>query len=367
MQKSLMQGLDQKGLEAVVNSYDLKALYYPTLFPIKQTYGLSIKALEAQTGLRIAGDLVARGATIDAKTREAINKIMADIPKLAIKREMDEDELNEYDIMLAMTSGNRNLRQLVEVWANDTEYCWNGIANRLEWMALQTLSRGVVTITNNNNQSVVTEYDLDYQMPADQKLGYISDAWSNASSAKPITRDFKVVVETAKSKGFNVRHAFMSLETFSTLAQTDEAIKMSASFAQNALNIAYTPGINELNAALRQQAYLYGLQIHVIDQSITIELPNGERRTVNPFEEGKVTFTEGTVMGTTYYKTPSDMNVKSSVALKTMNGHTCIKKYSTEEPLTEVTVGIANALPVWTSSNRSIILDTKNSHFTLAQ
>ena len=39
------------------------------------------------------------------------------------------------------------------------------------------------------------------------------------------------------------------------------------------------------------------------------------------------------------------MNLKGSVAIKAMNGHTCVKKYSTEEPIEEVTVGIGKRFP----------------------
>ena len=70
MIKTLMRGLVEKDMQAVINTYDLKPYYYPTLFPLKETYTLTWKALEAQVGLKIAADLVARGATIDKKTRD---------------------------------------------------------------------------------------------------------------------------------------------------------------------------------------------------------------------------------------------------------------------------------------------------------
>ena len=67
-----MRGLVEKDMQAVINTYDLKPYYYPTLFPLKQTYTLTWKALEAQVGLKIAADLVARGASIDKKTRDPL-------------------------------------------------------------------------------------------------------------------------------------------------------------------------------------------------------------------------------------------------------------------------------------------------------
>lgn len=123
-----MIGITEKDMQAVVNTYDLNPYYYPTLFPLKENYTMTWKALETQVGLKIAGDLVARGASINKKTREAIARIQGDIPKVAIKRTKDENELNEYEIMVAMTSANPDLRALVEAWAEDTQFCWDGVA-----------------------------------------------------------------------------------------------------------------------------------------------------------------------------------------------------------------------------------------------
>lgn len=46
MIKTLMRGLVEKDMQAVINTYDLKPYYYPTLFPLKETYTLTWKALK---------------------------------------------------------------------------------------------------------------------------------------------------------------------------------------------------------------------------------------------------------------------------------------------------------------------------------
>ena len=170
MQKSLMIGLNEKDMAAVIHTYDLKDYYYPTLFPLKETTRLDWKMLEAQAGLKIAADLVSRGSTIPRKTREAISRIQGDIPKITIAREKNEDELTEYDIMVAMSSNNPDLRALVEFWAEDTKFCWDGVAARLEWIALKEISLGKVTFTTSNNAAIVSEYNVDYLVPASNKI-----------------------------------------------------------------------------------------------------------------------------------------------------------------------------------------------------
>ena len=363
MQKTLMLGLTEEDMQAVVNSYTLTPYYYPTLFPLRENYSLSWKALEATTGLRVAADIVARGASIDKKTREALARIQGDIPKIAIKRTKDENELNEYDIMVAMTQGNPNQRALVEAWAEDTQFCWDGVASRLEWVALQSLSRGKVVLTNENNNSVVTQFAVDYQIEADRKLGFQtgSAAWSTSASAKPISVDFKEVVKKAKAQNINLRYAVMNADTFANFAQTAEVVKLSASYMQNALAISQTPSLQQVNTAMASLAYLRGLQIIVIDQDITIENSDGTRTNRNPFMDNVVTFVEGATMGNTFWKIPADMNLQGSAAIKAMNGHILIKKYSNEEPIEEVTLGLANAFPAWLGATRAYLMDTANN------
>ena len=85
-----------------------------------------------------------------------------------------------------MTSQNPDLRRLVEAWAEDTDFCWTAVAARLEWMALQSISLGKITLTNTNNVSAISEYDVDYQLPADQKVGFQTGSanWATSTSAK---------------------------------------------------------------------------------------------------------------------------------------------------------------------------------------
>lgn len=360
---TLMRGLNERDMNAVVNSYELKEFYYPTLFPLRENYTLTWKTLEAQAGLRIAADLVARGASVDKKTREAIARLQGDIPKISVKRVKDDEALNEYDIMLAMTSQNPDLRAIVEFWAEDTNFCWNAVAARIEWLALTQISLGKIPVTADNNVSVITEYEVDYQIPAERKLG-TALAWSNPQTAKPISADFKAILKKAKKDGISLKFAFMNSDTFANFAECAEVQRIAASFAQNALNIQQTPSVEQVNTALARLPYLKGLQIVVIDQDITLELADGTRKTGNPFADDVVMFSESKVLGTTFWKKPADANVTGSVSIKAQNGHTLIKKFAVEEPLQEVTMGIANAFPAWVTSQRSWLLDTAHTDWS---
>lgn len=360
-----MVGLNENDMKAVVRTYDLKPYYYPTLFPLKETMRLEWKTLEAQAGLKIAADLIARGATPNKKTREAIARIQGDIPKLMISREMHEDELTDYDILVAMASTNPDLKALVEFWAEDTKFCWEGIAARIEWVALRQISLGRIKFTNSNNASIVTEYDVDYQMRAEQKIG-VGTSYSTGKSAKPLSVDIPKALKYGKSIGAKYKFMFMNPETFEKFAAQEEVYKRCASFLQNVAGVVETPSVTDVNAYLAKKTETYkGLQIIIIDQDITIELADGERDTANPFEDDVILFSENKVLGNTYWKRPIDAKkMEGSVATKVMHGHTLVKKYSEESPVKEVTEGIANAFPAWTLAGRSVLMQTNATSWT---
>lgn len=360
-----MVGLNEKDMQAVINTYDLKPYYYPTLFPLTETPFLTWKMLEAQAGLKIAADLVSRGSTAPKKIREAISRIQGDIPKIMISREKQEDELTDYDIMVAMSSTNPDLRALVEFWAEDTKFCWDGVAARAEWIALKEISLGKVKFTNSNNAAVVTEYDVDYMMSKDQKIG-VESSYTSGVSGKPLTKDFPKAMKLGKKLfGATYKFAFMNVETFEKLASQEEVVKKCATFVQNVTNTCDAPDLTTVNAYLAKKKETFkGLQIIVIDQEITIELANGDRETSNPFEGDVILFSESKVLGKTYWKKPIDMNLKNSVAEKAMNGHTLIKKYSEESPVKEVTEGIANLFPAWNLAGRSLLMQVNATSWT---
>ncbi|MFB5946120.1 major capsid protein [Albibacterium profundi] len=359
MIKSLMRGLQEKDMQAVVNTYELKNYYYPSLFPITSQKSLTWKALEVQTGLRVAGDVISFNSSIPKKDREAIARIDGDIPKIGLSREKTEDFLNEYNNLRALANSDEDLRRLVEMWAEDTEFCWAGVANRLEWIALRQISLGKVKFTNQNNAAVVTQFDVDYQIPASQKMG-VTDSW-NASGAK-VTQAFKAAIKAGKDANSSLKFAWMNMDTFSKMVEQEEIIKKSASFANNALGISQTPDLSTVNSMLSRQAWLNGLQIILVDQDITLELANGKRNTGNPFEDDVVLFTESKVLGKTFHAPLADESIEGSVALKTKRSHTLIKKYAIERPtVTEVTEGMANAFPAWMGAGRSVLMQTNNS------
>ncbi|ERI63837.1 hypothetical protein HMPREF1551_00926 [Capnocytophaga sp. oral taxon 863 str. F0517] len=357
-----MVGLKQADLQAVVSSYNLEQYYYPTLFPLRETSLLSWRMLEAQAGLKVAADVVARGASIPAKERKSMDKFYGEIPKLSIAREKNEDELTDYDLMVATSGENPDMRSLIEFWADDTKYCWHGIAARAEWIALQQISLGKFSLTADNNFSVVSQYEMDYRIPAKQKIG-VQTAY-NEGKGRPLTQDIPRAMSIGRNEhGVTYKYAFMNVDTFLKFSSQEEVIKRCMPYTlQNVTG--ETPDLLTVNTYLAKHAESYrGLQIIVIDQEITLQSGKGKHETLNPFANDVILFSESKVLGNTYWKTPIDVKMPSSSTLKALHAHTLIKKYSQESPVKEITEGIANLFPVWNLAGRSVLMQISASRW----
>jgi hypothetical protein len=191
-------------------------------------------------------------------------------------------------------------------------------------------------------------------MVAGQKLG-VDTSW--AGVGKPWTKDIPAALAAGKALfGATYKYAFMNSNTLAKFAILEETVKTCASYLSNLSGVAQEPDLGAINQAMAKKIKFKGLQIIEIDQDITIEKADGSRVTGNPFEDDVVLFSESKVLGKTWWKKPIDLNLKTSVADKAMNGHTLIKKYSEESPVKEVTEGIANLFPAWNLAGRSILM-----------
>ena len=357
MIKSLMANtVTEKDFSYLISSYDVTAgVNVFNYFPLKKQIGSQWKSGTNSQEDKKAAPVISRNASIPLGEEPTTEVLRGDIPKIAVKYEMKDDEITEFQAALALAGGDAAARQLVNETLDDhAQRVIRLINNRVTWIALQSMSRGKVELTraNNANGNIVSEQDMDYDM---QKHGRYGDAWTSKTTATPISGDFVNAVKDGKGKGRIYKRVWMSADTFATMAATDEVIKLSASFATNLLGAAYIPSVEQVNTALRGRADLNGLQINIIDEILNVD---GENK--NPFINNVCLFTEGESLGQSHWFTPADMSVQSA-AMKAMNSFICVKKWAEEDPLMELTAGIANIIPAFEASQRAMLLDVVNS------
>jgi len=351
---TLIQGLTQQMVQSRVNSADATPFLFGVHFPVKKVNGFKWKTLQNQlTKKNVAADLHTDNGTILRKRRPVFETAMGDIPFISISREMTRAEIKEYQTALAFAQ-DEDATKLVQFWGEDVDFCFNGVQSELEYIAWKLASNaGKISFTPTTNATYANEFDLDYDVDDEMKRTVTTD-WNNKSTAD-IIGDLAAAVKFAKDHSLNPKFAFINLDELYRICSAEQIIKQCASFASNALGISQTPDLASVNSMLAKQAWLNGLQLRVIDQTITREFADGTQTSGNPFENRRLILSETEKLGTTQYDI---LQENSDLILRAERSHTIVKKYGTIEPQGEVTIGQADAVPVFDTVYRNIYLRT---------
>jgi len=351
---TLIEGLNEKILQAKVDRIDVKPFLFGAYFPVRKVNAFAWKTLTNQNGRRnVAADVVADNATVQRKKRPVFQSASGDLPKLAISREMKRSEIKEYQVALALAADPYAV-ELVQYWAEDVEFCFAGVQSEIEYIAWALASNaGRLAFTSANNAAVAAEFDLDYQVDDVQKTK-TAVAFSNRPTADVIGTVVQAV-ERGKKNGANIKHGFMNLRTFYQIATCDQIVKSCASFVQNLTGASQTPDLAAVNSMLARQAWCNGVRFTVIDRDIARELADGTETVGNPFADDRIVFSEKEILGSTQYDI---LREDSPVAMRAERAHTVVKKYATPEPLTEVTLAEADVLPVFDTAYRNVYART---------
>lgn len=355
---TLIVGLTQQMVQARLNTVDAKPFLFGTHFPVKKINGFNWKTLQNQMEKKnVAADLHTDNGTIIRKRRPVFDSARGDIPFISISREMKRSEIKDYQTALAFAQDD-DATKLVQYWGDDVDFCFIGVQAELEYIAWKLASNaGKLAFTTTNNATYANEFDLDYDVDDENKLKTASD-WGNKSSAD-IIGDLAKTIKTAKDMGLNPKFGFINLDEFYKIASADQIIKACASFASNALGIAQTPDLAAVNSMLARQAWLNGIQLRIIDQTITREFPDGSSTSGNPFENSRLVLSESERLGSTQYDI---LQEEEQLIIRAERTHTVVKKYGTIEPKAEITIGQADALPVFDTAYKNVYLrtDTKD-------
>lgn len=351
---TLIQGLTAQMVQARLNTADAKPFLFATHFPVKKVNGFIWQTLQNQLAKpNVAADLHADNGTILRKRRPLFESAKGDIPFISISRELTRSEIKDYQTALAFAQDDDAIK-LVQYWGEDVDFCFNGVQAELEYIAWKLFSNaGKLEFSTTNNATYANEFDLDYDVYDELKLKTTSD-WADKANAD-IIGDLVKLVKAAKDLKLNPKFAFINLNELYKICSSEQIIKACASYLANAVGMAQTPDITQVNAMLAKQAWMNGLQLRVIDQTITREFTDRTPTSGNPFDDNRIILTESERLGTTQYEILQENN---SNIIRAERAHTIIKKYGTAEPQSEVTIGQADAVPVLDSAYRNVYVKT---------
>lgn len=349
----LIDSFNKADMEAYVNRRRedfLKKAFWNKFFPLKYTTNLTWESLSGSGGNPVMADVIEYNASAPIKTRRVVSKTTGDIPKIAIKRQMDEKDYNDYNILKALANdGNKNA--LLDLVFNDIDFCYTGVMARTEFLAMQALSYGSIALTTSNNNGIITEVDCDFGIPTGNKTA-VTLQWSQASGATPLT-DIRTVTKNAAASGYPLNYMLMDRTALGELTANTQ-VQNEFAVLRNT-TIKAEPTLEDLNRLLSARLLP---QIIVVDSNTRFESAAHSLTNVAAWKNGYVTFIPDMNVGNVLHG-PIAEETSPSVskkALMTKRDHILISKWSELEPFGEFTKGQANAFPRFNDVDNIFIL-----------
>lgn len=295
MYRTVLKEITKANVEAYVNRAReeyLRRMFWQQFFPLKYTTQLTWESLSGSGGNPVMADVVEYNSSAPLKTRRTVSKITGDIPKIAIKRKMDEKDMNEYNTLKALAQADPNKSAILDLVFNDIDFVYNGVLARTEFLAMQALSYGSLALDKNNNNGIITETTVDFGIPTGNKTA-VGVTWATAATATPIA-DIQAVVDDAKDAGYSIGYIVMDKATLRLMLATTEVRDKYAVFQRINTSRKTEPTFNELNAML--EAYMLP-QIVIVDSTVRFEGSSHALTSINAWKTGYVTFVPQLVYG----------------------------------------------------------------------
>jgi hypothetical protein len=356
MERSILKELTKVNVEAYVNRQRelfLQKLYWQQFFPLKYTTQLTWESLSGSGGNPVMADVIEYNASAPLKTRRVVSKITGDIPKIAIKRQMDEKDMNDYNILKALSQGDVNKNALLDLVFNDIDFCYTGVQARTEFLAMQALSYGQISLTTANNNGIITEAVCDFGIPSGNKTG-VTLAWSQASGATPLT-DIKTLTDNAAASGYPLQYMVMDKTALGQLVANTEVQNQYALSLLLDDSRKYSPTLTELNNLLKSRLLP---EIILVDSQVRFESNAHALTNVAAWKSGYVTFLNDLKVGNILHGPIAEENSEavSKKAIQVKRDHILLSKWAELEPFGEFTKGQANAFPRFTDTDSVFIL-----------
>jgi len=367
MEHSILAEATSENLGVFLNNRVYDKLYYLDFFPVKTVRTLTYETLIGSKGNRVAADVVAYNSSAPEKRRKVISRLTGDIPPIRMKKIMRETDLNLYNQL--KSSGTTDINELLALVFGDVDACIDGVNARLEWLAIQAMAGGTITLSTTNSAGIVTEDVIDFQLPSANKEveAAANNYWTTGAYATntPIT-DIDTIQAEARAAGSDLKWIIMNRTkwvAFRTSTQVQN-YTISESFV-GATRITMVPRLEQVNEMLRGHGYP---QIVVVDTSVDIETKAHGVTSYDPWLDSSsadryVLFSPTLQLGNTLVGPIAMETNTPKQATIAKKGHILVSKWGKADPVAEYTSGETNAFPSWPTIDQCWILDTE-SHTT---
>jgi len=346
------QDVTQKAFDVVLAGLEEPSFGYRSLFPQEFTADLTWQSLQADGNLTVAADVIAHDSSAKLKGRPDAATQTGQIEKIALLNRVTEKQLHNLD---ALQRAPGQEEQIYRIIFGDIGRSYRGVHMRLEQMAMQGLSTGVVDITTANNIGITTK--ATFKIPSGNKTG-VPVVWGTAATATPIT-DLKERIAYAKGKGYRINRIFMDDASFERLRATTQ-IKEQYSGLLGLNTGILSPNLEQINVVLGANGIP---PITIVDSSYTRENKDGSLTTESPWDTNKVALLSSNTAGVTMWTLTAEQKMAGYTdpgAIASNRDIVRVTRWNERNPFRVFTKGEAVAFPVLNNVNGIFLLNTDN-------
>lgn len=352
--------IDRPNMEVAVNSYKPgNGLAWSQLFPLKYTPNLDLKGIEGDDGIPVSADRVAFNSKAPIKTRKTIGSWSGRLGKIAVSREKDEIQINEYQDLKAKAANNTEdkatAEYLVDMVYDDTDFCNKAMDYRVELDALRIGSSGKQTYDKKLDGDIVTEDLINFNVPKENFIG-VTNSWADPENADALEDIHKAQELISKQGLTKPRYAIMEKTKFDQIVAQKSVARRLFPRADQTLITADMISLQSINTYMLGKGWPTLL---VLDSFATVEHKDGSRETVKPWNENVCVLSPEPRLGYTYYK-PVPM-VKNTEALQVQGKYYKMTRYSEVNPLKEVTMTEAYVQPALSNRKSLVYMNTTDN------
>ena len=350
-------GVYAENLQLVIdNSLDQFA---PTNFQNYMTWGapspvLTFESAIGRSRIEAAASIVNRDSASPLRSRAGLDKLTGEVPAIKEKIKLSESDMRNYLVLQSMNIPDATKKQqLLDLLFGDVKIVGGAAMKRLDYMFLEGLSTGQVTVTYDNNpDGAVATQTIDLLMAAANKKTS-SVTWDNADTTlpKPIT-DIGAVVEDATARGIKFAKILMTRAIWLKFIKTKEVVDSLTGFLGLSKGTV-TVTLTRVNEFLTETGYPV---IELVDNNVIGVEKDGVISTKQPFIDASVVFIPGGSLGT----------IKVAVAIEELKpaknltygkyNNALISKWQETEPWAEFTKVELNAFPAFEAIDQTYIL-----------
>lgn len=295
---------------------------------------------------RVSADVVALDSELPVKSRDSIEVVTGDIPKIGMKMYLTEKQMKD---VAAMIASQRPVAQIVDKIFTDLPRVIEGVYETIEGIFLSELSSGVGIAPRSGGVGV----RVDMKFYDANKFG-VAKKWSEDTSANALD-DLQRVFDKAMDDG-NVITDVWADDAFLKAFYSNEQVRQQYAFNQGFVGDKIP--VLDLEKAQEVVRRKWGAQLHRVARKIRSEL-NGVRQSDEAWAKGTAAFTCDQRLGSLVWTDlVESQRPVPNVTYQTADEFILVSKYAQTDPWREFTSSQAMVVPVLNNVDRIYLLDS---------